>query len=256
MGWVPTFGFEGKMFARYILKQRPNAKIAVLWEYDDIGIEELQAFKDELGVKAKSMIVSELSYQVTDPSIDSQLIAMRNSGADTLVSLTTPKFAMMTLRRVHEMSWKPLHLITYASSSVGTTLKPVGLDKAKGLVTVNFGKDVTNPLLAGDPEVRAFHDWRTKYLPSADPGDGCLPYSYMQSALLVQALKQCGNELTRENVMRQARSLRNVRLPLLLPGITVDTSATDYRPIETMHYLIFDGQSWVPTGESMTEGGG
>jgi len=256
MGWVPTFGFEGKMFARYILRHRPNAKIAVLWEYDDIGIEELDAFKAELGSKAKSMIVSEHSYQVTDPSIDSQLIAMRNSGADTLVSLSTPKFAMMTLRRVHEMNWKPLHLLTYASASIGTTLKPVGLDKARGLVTVNFGKDVTNPVLAEDSEIKAFHAWRKKYLPNADPGDGCLPYSYMQSALLVQVLKQCGDALTRENVMRQARSLRNARLPLLLPGIAVDTSATDYRPVQTMHYLVFDGQSWVPTGESLTEGDG
>lgn len=254
MGWVPTFGFEGKMFARYILKHRPNAKIAVLWEYDDIGIEELEAFKAELGAKAKSMIVSEQSYQVTDPTIDSQIIAMRSAGADTVVSLTTPKFAMMTLRRMHEMAWKPLHLITYASSSVGTTLKPVGLEKAKDLVTVYFGKDATNPVLADDPEVKAFHTWREKYLPEADPADGCLPYSYMQTALLVQVLKQCGDDLSRENVMRQARNLRNVRLPLLLPGITVDTSETDYRPIETMHYLRFDGKSWVPTGESMREG--
>jgi len=255
MGWVPTFGFEGKMFARYILKHRPNAKIAVLWEYDDIGIEELEAFKAELGAKSKSMIVSEQSYQVTDPSIDSQLISMRNSGADTLVTLTTPKFEMMSIRRVHEMNWKPLRLITYASSSIGTVLKPVGLEKAKGLVTVYFGKDVTNPVLADDHEVRAFHEWRKKYLPNADPGDGCLPYSYMQSALLVQVLEQCGDDLTRENVMRQARNLRSVRLPLLLSGITVDTSEIDYRPIETMHYLRFDGKSWVPTGESMQEGG-
>jgi len=255
MGWVPTFGFEGKMFARYILKHRPNAKVAILWEYDDIGIEELEAFKAELGSKAKSMIVSEHSYQVTDPSIDSQLIAMRNSKADTLVSMTTPKFASMALRRVHEMNWRPLHLLTYASSSVGTTLKPFGLDKSKGLVTVYFAKDATSPGLANDADVLEFHRWRAKYLPDLDPGDLCLPYSYMQSALLVQVLKQCGDDLTRENVMRQARKLRNVRVPLLLPGITIDTSDTDYRPIETMHYLRFDGQAWVPTGESMREGG-
>ncbi|MBM3396110.1 MAG: ABC transporter substrate-binding protein [Betaproteobacteria bacterium] len=255
MGWVPTFGFEGKMFARYILKHRRDAKIAVLWEYDDIGIEELAAFKEELGAKAKSMIVSEQSYQVTDPSINSQLIAMRNSGADTLVSLTTPKFEMMTIQRVYEMNWRPLHLITYASHSVGTTLKPVGLEKAKGLVTAYFGLDATNPELASHPEVMEFHEWRRKYLPDADPGDACLPYSYMQSALLVQVLKQCGDDLTRENLMRQARSMRNVRLPMLLPGISIDTSESDYRPIETMHYLKFDGKSWVPTGESMREGG-
>jgi len=254
MGWVPTFGFEGKIFARYILKHRPNAKIAVLWEYDDIGIEELDAFKAELGSKVKSMILSEHSYQVTDPNIDSQLIAMRNSGADTLVSLSTPKFAMMTLRRLHEMDWKPLHLITYASSSIGTTLKPVGLEKAKGLITAYFGKDATSPALIDDPEVVAFHAWRRKYLPDADPGDGCLPYSYMQSALLVQVLKQCGDDLTRENLMRQARNLRNVRVPMLLPGITIDTSDSDYRPIETMLVLKFDGRAWVPTGESMREG--
>jgi len=254
MGWVPTFGFEGTMFARYILKHRPNAKIAVLWEYDDIGIEELADFRAELGAKAKRMIVAEHSYQVTDPSIDSQLISMRNSGADTLVSLTTPKFAMMTIRRAHEMNWKPLHLITYASSSIGTVLKPAGAEKAIGVVTAYFGKDATSPALADDPEVVAFHRWRAKYLPDADPGDGCLPYAYMQSALLVRVLQQCGDDLSRENLLRQARSLRSVRVPLMLSGITIDTSDRDYRPIDTMHYLRFDGQAWIPTGESMTEG--
>lgn len=254
MGWVPTFGFEGRMFARYILEQRPNAKIAMLWEYDDIGIEELAAFKAELGPRLTSMLVSEHSFQVTDPTIDSQLIAMRHSGADTMVSLTTPKFATLAIRRLHEMNWRPLHLVTYASSSVGTTLKPAGLDKAKGLVTAYFGKDVTNPVLADDPEVVIFHQWRRKYLPDADPADSCLSYSYMQSALLVQVLKQCGDDLTRENVMRQARSLRNVRVPLLLQGISIDTSDTDYRPIDTMHYLRFDGRAWIPIGGSMREG--
>jgi len=254
MGWVPTFGFEGTMFARYILKHRPNAKIAVLWEYDDIGIEEMADFKAELGAKAKSMIVAEHSYQVTDPSIDSQLISMRNSGADTLVSLTTPKFAMMTIRRAHEMNWKPLHLITYASSSIGTVLKPAGVEKAKGVVTAYFGKDATSPALVDDPEVVVFHRWRAKYLPDADPGDACLPYAYMQSALIVRVLQACGDDLTRENVLRQARSLRSVRVPLMLSGITINTSDRDYRPIDTMHYLRFDGQAWIPTGESMTEG--
>ena len=253
MGWVPSFGFEGRMFARYILKHRPNAKIGIIWERDDMGIEEVADFKDELGPKAKQMIVADVSYELTDPTVDSQLISIKGAGADTLISLTTPKFAAQTLRKVHALEWRPLHLTSYSAASVGATLRVAGLDKAVGLITAYFGKDPTNPAVQNDPDVKEFLAWKEKYFKEGDIADSCLPYSYMQAHLLVQVLKQCGNDLSRENIMRQAANLKDVRIPLLLPGITINTSPTDYRPIEEMQFMRFDGERWLIFDERMTE---
>ena len=253
MGWVPSFGFEGRMFARYILKHRPNAKIGIIWERDDMGIEEVADFKDELGPKAKQMIVADVSYELTDPTVDSQLISIKGAGADTLISLTSSKFAALTLRKVHNLNWKPLHLTSYGAASVGATLRVAGLDRAIGLITAYFGKDPTNPAVQNDPDVKEFLAWKEKYFKEGDITDGCIPYSYMQAHLLVQVLKQCGNDLSRENVMRQAANLKDVRIPLLLPGITINTSPTDYRPIEEMQFMRFDGGRWLITDERMTE---
>lgn len=243
MGWVPSFGFEGRMFAHYILKHRPNAKVGILWERDDMGIEEVADFKDELGAKAEQMVVANVSYELTDPTVDSQLISIKGAGADTLISLTSSKFGALTLRKVHDLNWRPLHLITYGSASVGATLRVAGLDKAVGLITAYFGKDPTNPAVQNDADVKDFLAWKAKYFKEGDITDGCIPYSYTQAQLLVQVLKQCGNDLSRENVMRQAANLKDVRIPLLLPGITINTSPTDYRPIEEMQFMRFDGTS-------------
>ena len=253
MGWVPSFGFEGRMFARYILKHRPNAKIGIIWERDDMGIEEVADFKDELGPKAKQMIVADVSYELTDPTVDSQLISIKGASADTLISLTTPKFAALTLRKVHALEWRPLHLTTYGAASVGATLRVAGFEKAVGLITAYFGKDPTNPAVQNDPDVKEFLTWKAKYFKEGDITDGCIPYSYMQAHLLVQVLEQCGNDLSRENVMRQAANLRDVRIPLLLPGITINTSPTDYRPIEEMQFMRFDGERWLIVDERMME---
>jgi branched-chain amino acid transport system substrate-binding protein len=253
MGWVPSFGFEGRMFARYILKHRPNTKIGIIWERDDMGIEEVADFKDELGSKAKQMIVADVSYELTDPTVDSQLISIKDAGADTLISLTSPKFGALTLRKVHNLNWQPLHLTTYGAASVGATLRVAGLDKAVGLITAYFAKDPTNPAVQNDPDVKEFLAWKEKYFKEGDITDGCIPYSYMQAQLLVQVLKQCGNDLSRENVMRQAANLRDVRIPLLLPGITINTSPTDYRPIKEMQFMRFDGERWLAIEDRMTE---
>ena len=253
MGWVPSFGFEGRMFARYILKHRPDAKIGIIWERDDMGIEEVADFKDELGTKAEQMVVADVSYELTDPTVDSQLISIKGAGADTLISLTSSKFAALTLRKVHDLNWRPLHLITYGSASVGATLRVAGLDKAVGLITAYFGKDPTNPAVQNDLDVKEFLTWKEKYFKEGDITDGCIPYSYMQAHLLVQVLKQCGNDLSRENVMRQAANLKDVRIPLLLPGITINTSPTDFRPIEEMQFMRFDGERWLVFDERMTE---
>ena len=253
MGWVPSFGFEGRMFARYILKHRPNAKIGIIWERDDMGIEEVTDFKDELGPKAKQMIVADVSYELTDPTVDSQLISIKGAGADTLISLTTPKFAAQTLRKVHDLNWRPLHLTTYGAASVGATLRLAGLDRAVGLITAYFAKDPTNPAVQNDLDVKEFLAWKEKYFKEGDIADSCIPYSYMQAHLLVQVLKQCGNDLSRENIMRQAANLRDVRIPLLLPGITINTSPTDYRPIKEMQFMHFDGERWLIFDERMME---
>jgi ABC-type branched-subunit amino acid transport system substrate-binding protein len=248
MGWVPSFDFEGRLYGRYIVANKPNAKIAVIYLNDDLGKEYLRGFKQGLGEKASQMIVAEASYELTDATIDSQILQLHASGADTLFTAAIPKFGSQTIRKVYDLGWNP-------AASVGATLKPAGLEKSIGLLTSYFGKDLGtfDTQSSSDPEVQAFLDWRAKYLPNADPSDGAYGYAYMQAALLVEVLKRCGNELTRENVMRQAANLKNVRIPMLLDGITVNTSPTDFRPIKQMRMLRFDGQRWNYFGPIMTE---
>ncbi len=253
MGWVPTFEFEGRVYGRYILRNRPDARIGVLWEDDDMGREQVAGLRKELGDKADRMLVGVESYLLTDPTVDSQIIALKSKGADTIVNLATPKFGALAIRKVHDLGWKPLHILTYTAASVGATLRPAGLDKSVGLVSAYFGKSPTNPAVQNEPDVQEYLAWKARYYPEGDVNDGCIDYAYMQAHLLVAVLKQAGNDLTRENVMRQARSLKGVRIPLLLPEITIDTSPTDYRPIESMRYMRFNGRGWEYFGEVMTE---
>ena len=255
MGWVPSFDFEARLYARYILANRPNAKIAILYLNDDLGKEYVRGFKEGLGDKAAKMIVAEATYELTDATVDSQIVQLQASGADTLFTAAIPKFGSQTIRKVYDMGWKPFHLIVYPASSVAATLRPAGLDKSVGLLTAYFGKDlgVLDAQTESDPEIREFLAWRTKYLPDADPADGAYGYAYMQAQLMVTVLKQCGNDLTRENAMRQAANLQNVRIPMFLDGVVVNTSPTDYRPIKQMRMLRFDGQRWNYFGPMMTE---
>jgi ABC-type branched-subunit amino acid transport system substrate-binding protein len=252
MGWVPSFEFEGRMFARYILANRPNAKIGILWEDNDIGREERDGFRMELGAKAARMVVADERYLLTDPTVSSQIISIKGAGADTIVSIVTPKFAAQAIRKIHDLGWQPMHLMTYAGSAINT-LESAGLDKSKGLISAYFAKTVTDPAMREDGDVKQYHAWKAKYYPEGDVNDGCIDYGYIQAHLLVQVLKQCGDDLTRENVIRQAKNLRDVRLPLLVPGITINTSPTDYRPIEALQFQRFDGSQWIFFGEPMTE---
>ena len=251
MGWLPPFEFEGRMFARFILKERPNAKIGILWEDNDMGREELDGVKLELGDRASKMIVAEASYLLTDPTVNSQVISLKGSGADTVISIVTPKFAAQAIRKIHDMGWHPLHLIAYSGSGLNV-LEMAGLEKSKGLISAYFAKTVTDPVMRNDEDVKQYYAWKAKFYPEGNINDGCIDYGYTQAHLLVQVLKQCGDDLTRENVMRQAQSLHNVRLPLLVPGITINTSPTDYRPIEAMQFQRFDGQQWIFFGDLMT----
>ena len=252
MGWVPSFEFEGRLYSRYILRNRPSAKIGIVWEDNDMGRETVDGIKKELGTQAATMIVSEQRYLLSDPTVTSQIIALQSAGADTVISLGSPKFAAQAIRKIHDLGWHPLHIMGYPGTAINT-LEAAGLEKSKGLISAYFAKTVTDPAMRNDEDVKQYHAWKAKYYPEGDVNDGCIDYGYTQAHLLLQVLKQCGDDLTRENVMRQAKSLRDVRLPLLVPGITINTSETDYRPIEATQFQRFDGQQWIFFGELMTE---
>ena len=239
---------EAQIYARYLLKTKPVAKIAVLYQNDDLGKDLLKGLKDGLGAKA-SMIVAEASYEVADPTVDSQILSLKDSGADTLFTFATPKFNSQAIRKVYDIGWKPLHFTSYVAASVSTVLAPAGLEKSVGLIAAQFYKDVNDPQWDNAPDVKAFREFMKKYYPTGDPKDSANVYGFMQGHLLVQVLKQCGNDLTRENVMRQAANLKNVELPMLLPGIKINTSPTDFFAFEQLQLGKFDGKEWKTFGE-------
>jgi branched-chain amino acid transport system substrate-binding protein len=232
MGWQPNYQNEGRIYARYILDNKPNAKIGVLFQNDDYGKDLMKGLKDGLGEKAKSLIVAEASYEVTEPTVDSQIVKLKAAGADLFLNVATPKFAAQAIRKVAEIGWTPLHIVNNVSASVGGVLKPAGLENAKNLLSVNYFKDPTDPTWNDDPGMKEWNAFLDKYYPDADRTNGSVVYGYLVAQTLVQVLKQCGDELTRDNVMKQAANL-NMDLPLLLPGIKIKTSATDSRPAPT-----------------------
>jgi branched-chain amino acid transport system substrate-binding protein len=249
IGWQPNYQTESRIYANYILKNHPNAKIGILYQNDDYGKDYLKGFKDGLGDKAARMIVKEVSYEVTDPTVDSQIVTLQASGADTFFNITTPKFAAQAIRRAYDSGWKPLHFLNLVSASIASTLTPAGLDKSVGLISAVYLKDPSDPTLKNDPEVQAYFAWAKKYLPDGDPADLFAAFGYASAHTLLQTLKQCGDDLTRENVMRQAANLKNVEIPMLLPGIKINTSPTDFYPIEQLQLERFDGKRWVRFGE-------
>jgi branched-chain amino acid transport system substrate-binding protein len=249
MGWQPTYQHESQIYAKYILKNRPNAKIAVLFQNDDYGKDYLKGFKDGLGSQASKLIVAEASYEVTDPTVDSQIVALKASGADVLFNITTPKFAAQAIRKVHDIGWRPLHFLNVVSTSVAAVLQPAGLDKSVGLVSVAYFKDPTDPAWKDDKAVQDYFAFMKKYYPDGDPADAFNVYGLAVAQTLVQTLKQCGDDLTRENLMRQAANLKDVEVPMLLPGIRIDTGPADFYPIEQVQLIRFDGKTWVRFGE-------
>ncbi len=249
IGFNPSYQTEGAVYARYLLKEKPAARIAVLYQNDDFGKDVLAGFKAGLGDKAKTMIIAERSYELTDPMVDTQLISLQASGADTLLNLTTPKFAAMSIRKVSEMGWKPLHILGNVSASVGSVLKPAGLENAVGIISSAYVKDPTDPQWANDPAMVEWRAFMKKYYPEGSLEDWINVYSQGMAPPMVQALKQAGNDLSRENVMRQAANLKKLELPGLLPGIRIDTGPTDYYPIEQLQLARFDGKQWVLFGE-------
>ncbi len=248
MGWQPNYQIEGKIYAHYVLKNIPNAKVGILYQNDDYGKDYLKGFKDGLGDAAKKLIVLEQTYEVTDPSVDSQIANLKNSGANVFFNIATPKFAAQAIKKAFEIGWKPVHFVNNVSASVGAVLKPAGLEASQGLISTQYLKDPTDPQWQKD---KGFLDWLAfmkKYYPDGNLTDGGNVFGYSVAQTLVQVLKQCGNDLSRANVMRQAASL-NLELPLLLPGIKITTSPTDFAPIKQEQLVKFDGKEWIRFGE-------
>jgi branched-chain amino acid transport system substrate-binding protein len=244
MGWQPNLQAEATFYARHLLKSKPDAKVAVLYQNDDFGKDLLNGLTTALGDKAKTMIVDAQNFQATDPTIDSQMITLKNSGADTLFLFTYAKQAAQAIGKMDDLAWKPVTYLHLGAASVGATFKPAGLDKSKGILSAGFMKDVTDPKWADDPDVKTWLAWMKDNLPMADINDSLNVAGYAYAQTLEQVLRQAGDDLTRENIMKQAASLKDFRLGLLLPGSLINTSPTDYRVIQYMKLQRFNGRSW------------
>ena len=244
MGWQPNLQAEATFYAQHLLKSKPEAKVAVLYQNDDFGKDLLNGLTTALGDKAKTMIVDAQNFQATDPTIDSQMITLKNSGADTLFLFTYAKQAAQAIGKMDDLAWKPVTYLHLGAASVGATFKPAGLDKSKGILSAGFMKDVTDPKWADDPDVKTWLAWMKDNLPMADINDSLNVAGYAYAQTLEQVLRQAGDDLTRENIMKQAASLKDFRLGLLLPGSLINTSPTDYRVIRYMKLQRFNGRSW------------
>jgi branched-chain amino acid transport system substrate-binding protein len=249
MGWQPSYQTEGRIYAKYLLKEMPDAKIAILYQDDDYGKDYIIGLRDGLGAKATSMIVGENSYETTDPTIDSQVVTLQSTGANVFFNVATPKFAAQAIVKVSEIGWKPLHILNNVSASIGSVMKPAGFEHAQGIVSAAYLKDETDPQWKNDADMKAWNAFMDKYVPGADKTDSNYIYGYSVAGTMVQVLKQCGDDLTRENVMKQAANLKNFEPGLLLPGIAINTSPTDFAPIEQLRLMKFAGQTWQLFGD-------
>ncbi len=249
MGFQPNYQTEGRVYASYILKNFPDAKVGILYQNDDYGKDYLKGMEDGLGAAASKLIVLKQSHEVTDPTIDSQIINLKNAGANVFFNVTIPKFAVQAIKKAHDIGWKPTHFLNNVSSSLATVLKPAGLEASKGLITALYMKEVTDPQWNKD---KGYLDWvafMKKYYPEGNLEDQSNAYGYNVAILMTQVLKQCGNDFSRENIMKQAANIKDFELPLLLPGMKINTSPTDHAPIEQEQLAKFDGERWVLFGE-------
>jgi ABC-type branched-subunit amino acid transport system substrate-binding protein len=255
MGFNPNYFVEGRIYGQYILKEYPNAKIGILYQNDDLGKDYQNGIKAGLGDKAAKMIVAEASYEVSDPTIDSQILKIKDAGADLFFSATTPKQAAQAIKKIAELGWKPVHILDINATSVGAVMKPAGLEASKGVISVNYGKDPLDPSWKDDPGMKKYFEFMAKYYPDGDKDSSFNSYGYMTTELLIHVLKACGDNLTRENVLKQATSLKNVKLDLLLPGITVNTTADDYRVNKQLQMMKFNGERWELFGPILEDKG-
>jgi branched-chain amino acid transport system substrate-binding protein len=249
MGWQPNYQSESRIYAKYILKNLPNARIAILFQNDDYGKDYVKGLKDGLGAKAATMIVAEESYETTEPTIDSHIVKLKSTGADVFFNVTTPKFAAQAIKKNAEIEWKPLHFLNNVSASIGSVIEPAGFDASQGIISSAYLKDTSDPQWKNDAGMKAFDAFLTKYFPEGNRTDASVMYGYTVAQGLVHVLKACGDNLTRENVMKQAASIRNLELGGLLPGIKVNTSATDFAPISQLQLEKFSGKKWDLFGD-------
>jgi len=249
MGWQPNYQSESRIYAKYILKEKPNAKIAILYQNDDYGKDYVKGLKDGLGAKAASMIVAEESYETTQPTIDSNIVKLKSTNADVFFNVTTPKFAAQAIKKMTEIEWKPMHFLNNVSVSIGSVMKPAGFENAQGIISSSYLKDTSDPQWKDDAGMKAFDEFLSKYFPEGNRVDASVMYGYTVAQGLVFVLKNCGDDLSRVNIMKQASSIKGLELGGLLPGIKVNTSASNFAPISQLQLMKFKGESWERFGD-------
>jgi ABC-type branched-subunit amino acid transport system substrate-binding protein len=252
MGWQPNYQNEARIYARYILKERPSARIAVLYQNDDYGKDYLKGLKDGLGAKAASMLVAEEAYEVAEPTIDSHIVKMKSLNADVFVDVTTAKFAAQAIKKSAEIGWKPLHFLNSVSTSIGSVIRPAGVENAQGIISVAYLMDALDPQWKDDPGMKAFDEFLAKDFPEGNRADNQLITGFNVAQTLVRVLEQCGDDLTRENVMKQAANLNDFRTTNLLPGIKINTSPIDFAPIKQVQLRRFKGEIWELFGPTLS----
>jgi branched-chain amino acid transport system substrate-binding protein len=255
LGFNPNYFVEGRIYGQYILKEHPDAKVGVLYQNDDLGKDYLNGIKAGLGDKAAKMIVAEASYEVSDPTIDSQVLKIKDAGADLFFSASTPKQAAQAIKKIGELGWHPIHIVDINATSVGAVLQPAGLDASKGLISTNYGKDPGDPQWKDDPGMKRYLEFMAKYYPDGDKNSNFNTYGYSTAQLMVHVLKQSGDDLTRENVLKQATNLKNVELDLALPGIKGNTAPNDYRVNKQLQMMKFNGERWELFGPILEDTG-
>jgi branched-chain amino acid transport system substrate-binding protein len=249
IGYNPNYQTEAHVYAEQILATKPNAKIGVLYQNDDFGKDYLIGLKEGLGADKAAMIVKEVSYETSEPTVDSQVVTLQGSGADLFLIAATPKFAAQAVRKSYDLGWNAERYITNVSVSIATVLKPAGLDKSKGLISGGYVIDVNNERYKDDPNVKAWKDFTSKYMSATEYSDANAAYAFGAAGTMIQVLKQCGNDLSRDNVMKQAANVKNFPAPLLIPGITINTSPDNFSPIRQLQLITFNGTNWEPFGE-------
>jgi branched-chain amino acid transport system substrate-binding protein len=252
MGWQPNYQTEAAIFGKHIVATKPDAKIGVLYQNDSFGKDYLIGLKNGLGADHAGMVIKEVSYETSEPTVDSQIVTLQGAGVDTVLYAATPKFAAQAIRKTYDLGWSPVRYMTDVSQSVATVMKPAGLEKSKGVITAVYGKDPTDARWKDDPGYKAFAAFVGKYLTPNDLTDSNAVYGFGAAATMVQVLKQCGDDLSRENVMRQAANIKDLMLPMGLPGLSINTSPTNFSPIRQMELASFDGESWRAFGDLMS----
>jgi branched-chain amino acid transport system substrate-binding protein len=249
MGWQPNYQSETQIYAKYILKNKPDAKIAVLYQNDDYGKDYLKGLKDGLGAKAASMIIAEESYETSEPTVDNHIVKLKSTGADVFVNISTPKFAAQAIKKAAEIGWKPMHFLNNVSISIGSVMKPAGFENGQGIIAANYIKDPGDPQWKDDAGMKSFDEFLAKYYPEGNRADNSVIYGFSVMQTIEHVLKKCGDDLTRENIMKQAASIKDFAPSTFLPGIRINTSATDFAPVEQLQLMKFQGERWELFGD-------